>query len=233
MSTSAYEDLSLAYEPETLVYRSGMEAPWLKAQLAMPGRSQVGLARFLNLDQAIVNRMSNGGRSIKADEADKIRSYLAATDRNPAANPLAPVPVSASVLPVRGIVEAGSWREVGLSDTAEFLPVPSRILGDGTFALRVAGASMDQHYPDGTFVIVRPWQGGAFPIGKRVVIQRTRPDGLCEATVKELVRAADGELQLWPRSNDPRHQTPVPLADVDGVSVELIGTVVWKMQPEE
>jgi hypothetical protein len=28
---------------------------------------------------------------------------------------------------------------------------------------------MDQHYPDGTYVMVRQWSGGALPVGRRVV----------------------------------------------------------------
>ncbi len=51
----------------------------LKAELQKPGRSQSGLARYLGIDQAAVNRMVNGKRDIKARELEKIGQYLADT----------------------------------------------------------------------------------------------------------------------------------------------------------
>lgn len=60
--------------------RFGIDADWLKAELAKPGRSQSALARFMKLTTpAIVNRMVQGNRDISAREADQIRAYLAAT----------------------------------------------------------------------------------------------------------------------------------------------------------
>lgn len=213
-----------------------MDHNWLKAELEKPGRSQSALARFLDLEHAsIVNRMVKGVRQIKATEADKIRAYLAATARSGDAtftrtgdganNP--------SHLVVRGTVEAGNWREKGLSDLSdlELLVAPQSIVDTGAFALRVVGPSMNKHYQDGSYIVVEPWAGGPMPIGKHVVVEREKPDGTVESTVKDLVRNAAGDLELWPRSHSALHQSPIPFANEESVVVRLVGRVSWAITP--
>jgi SOS-response transcriptional repressor LexA len=215
-----------------------MDAEWLKTELLGRGRSQSALARFMGVVPEIVNRIVNGKRQIKAHEADQIRAYLAATrDGAPASTSHISARLNtAAFLTVRGSVEAGSWREVAFSDVEvhelETLPAPQSIVDSGAFALRVSGPSMDRLYREGTFVIVQPWHGGPLPFGRRVIVERERKDGLIETTVKELVRGADGEPELWPRSNHPAHQTPLLFKDMDGVTVRLAGLVVSSYQPE-
>lgn len=220
-----------------------MDAAWLKSELEKPGRSQSALARHLGVVPEIVNRIVHGRRQVKSHEADKIRDYLAQTDpENPATtharggaalSRLAQPTLPTARLPVRGIVEAGSWREsVALSDFAqdqETLIAPRSVVDSGSFALRVVGPSMDRLYPDGSYVVVQPWQGGPLPYGKRVIVERSR-DGLIETTVKELVRGDDGEPELWPRSNHPAHQAALIYRDEDA-TLRIIGVVTWFMGP--
>lgn len=211
-----------------------MDSEWLKAELQKPGRSQSALARQLGVVPEIVNRIVHGRRQVKAHEADAIRAYLAATETGTPATfaRVAPRPIATSTLPVRGTVEAGSWREVAFSDFGqdfETLIAPQSIVDSGAFALRVAGPSMDLMYPDGSFVVVQPWHGGPLPFGKRVIVERHR-DGLVETSVKELVRGSDGEPELWPRSSHPAHRTPIPYKEGD--TLHLVGVVVWSMRPD-
>ena len=231
----SYDITSIAGARRFALYRFAMEAPWLKAELDKPGRSQSALARFLGLDQSSVNRMCKGTRQIKALEAEKIHAYLAATAQagdGKLNHETRQVP--ASRLKVVGVVEAGSWREVAFAEDFDppTLEAPAPIVESGAFALRVAGPSMDKLYRDGTYIVVEPWHGGPLPVGRRVVVEREKPDGTVETTVKELVMGSDGELELWPRSNHPAHQTPVPYKDVDGVTVRLIGRVTHAIVPE-
>lgn len=215
-----------------------MDAEWLKAELDKPGRSQSALARFMGLAPESVNRIVNRKRGIKAAEADQIRAYLNATAGVGGVTfpHISPRPTEAHLLTVRGTVEAGSWREVPFSDLdvheAETLPAPRSVVDSGAFALRVSGPSMDRKYPDGSYVIVQPWHGGPLPVGRRVVVERSRPDGLVETTVKELVMGAGGELELWPRSSHPSHQTPVLYKDLDEVTVRVVGVVIASHIPE-
>jgi SOS-response transcriptional repressor LexA len=210
-----------------------MEPDWLRKELKKPGRSQSALARFLGLDASSVNRMTHGTRQIKASEADKIRLYLVSTG----GGELSHIPAGeiARHIPVLGTVEAGAWREVANDEVIEPFSIPvveHRIFDGETFALKVSGPSMNLHYPDGSFVLVRPWAGGPLPFGKRIVVRRIRPDGLYETTIKELTRNSRGESELWPRSADPRHQTAVPF-DGDGVTVEIVGRVIANLSFEE
>lgn len=220
------------------VTQSPMDPKWLKDELAKPGRSQTGLAKWLGYDHpSIVNRMCSGDRQIKALEADKIREYLTVTERGSPATltHIAPKPAPTALLTVKGTVEAGSWREVALADLEhdpETLIAPRSVVDSGAFALRVAGPSMDRLYPDGSYVVVQPWHGGHLPYGKRVVVERSR-NGLVETTLKELVRNEAGEAELWPRSTHPAHQTPVVYKEgEEGSMVRIIGVVMWSMRPE-
>lgn len=219
------------------VTKPHMDAQWLKDELAKPGRSQSKLARYLGLEHAsIVNRMCNGERQIKAAEADRIREYLAATEKGGAATltRIAPKPAPAALLTVRGTVEAGSWRELTLTDfdhDLETLPAPRSVVETGAFALRVAGPSMDLLYPDGSYVVVQPWHGGPLPFGKRVVVERNR-DGLVETTIKELVRGPKDEPELWPRSTHPAHQAPIVYKGDGDITVNIVAIVIWSMRPD-
>jgi phage repressor protein C with HTH and peptisase S24 domain len=49
---------------------------WIEEQLKLTGKTQRGLARALNLDNSIVNRLVRGGREIKAAELPLIERYL-------------------------------------------------------------------------------------------------------------------------------------------------------------
>jgi SOS-response transcriptional repressor LexA len=213
-----------------------MDTEWLKAELAKPGRSQSALARHLGVVPEIVNRIVHGRRQVKANEADVIRAYLAATESGVPATltRIAPHASTTAPLPVKGTVEAGSWREsVALSELGyepETLIAPRSVVDSGAFALRVAGPSMDLLYPDGSYVVVQPWHGGHLPFGKRVIVERSR-DGLIETTVKELVRGSNGEPELCPRSSHPAHQKPIAYKEED-VTIRLVGVVIWSMRPD-
>lgn len=221
----------MAQEVVVGLAKGHMDPKWLKAELSKPGRTQAGLAAHLGYDASKVNRMCSGARQVKAWEADKIREYLALTtpETNVAGATFrhASLPlVQASLLEVRGIVEAGSWREVAFQDIfpPETVEVQPGAVSPGAFALKIRGPSMDLYYPSGSHVIVRPCLGETPQVGKHVVIERER-DGLVETTLKELVQARDGTLELWPRSRHPAFQSPIPYDDAEHSRVRIIGVV--------
>jgi|GEM_PF-1547379 len=141
---------------------------------------------------------------------------------------------------VIGILQAGLFR------TAEELPpeerkslaLPANIpysdhdLG----AFKVLGPSMDQFYPDGSYVIVAPSIGlgsGWVPeSGQHVIVQRRNSWGEFEATIKE-VRYDGDKVMLWPRSNHPDFQKPweltpePPSEDAGADGIRITGLVVW------
>lgn len=197
----------------------------LDLELKKPGRSQSALARAMGVDPAIINRMVRGLRQIKAVELPLIDAYLRATGEAP----FAPEPVD--TVPVVGAVEAGAWREPGLWDGGEDVPIMASAANGDLFALRVVGSSMNLRYPEGTYVIARKWEGGDWPVGKNVIVQRTDGGGKVETTLKELVMGEDG-LELWPRSSDPRFQEPV-MYKADDATVEIIGRVISSYRVED
>lgn len=213
-----------------------MDHKWLKDELARPGRSQAACARAIGLEQSAMNRIVNGGRKILADEARAILEYLRATSNGaPFAPPLDGLaPLGVNYLPVLATVEAGAWREAdeySPRGEAEIPVVGGKMLAQGAFALLVQGSSMNELYPPGVHVIVEPWRGGPLPYGSRVAVKRTRSDGLTEYTLKELRRGPKGD-ELWPRSTDPKHRLPIPLADDGSITVELVGRVVASYRTE-
>lgn len=152
-----------------------------------------------------------------------------AADRGAITRP-SPPPKPIRRIPVLGEVAAGLWREV-MPKTA--LDAESHISLDvdgyertKLYALRVVGTSMDKFYPEGRFLVVAPAAEAGVRDGDHVIVERSRA-GLIETTVKELV-VDSGRLVLWPRSNDPAHQTPIIILnhedDQDGP--RIVGVVV-------
>jgi len=138
-----------------------------------------------------------------------------------------------------GEVAAGVWREAFEWPQHEWLPVlisvPDERYPDvQRRALRVRGDSMDQIYPDGSFVVfVRLSDIGRKPqTGDRVVVLRHR-HGTTEATVKEYSRDSAKRRWLLPRSTNPAHsafQIDAP-RDNDEI-VDVMGLVVGSQRIE-
>lgn len=111
---------------------------------------------------------------------------------------------------VKGVVSAGDWVEAFELPQEDWVVFMGRegvtAEPDHRFGLRVKGDSMDEIYPEGTIIECVSVFGRTEPMpGKKVVVIRTRHDGLVEATVKELAEV-DGEIWLRPRSRNPIHQ---------------------------
>lgn len=137
-----------------------------------------------------------------------------------------------------GEVAAGVWREAVEWPRSEWLPflisfVDERHPGAQRYALRVAGDSMDEVYPDGSYVvIVKLADIGARPKpGDRVVVLRHR-QGQTEATVKEYRRDAEKRVWLVPRSSNPAHDSILVDKSSDADTVEIMGLVVGSQRIE-
>jgi len=139
-------------------------------------------------------------------------------------------------LPVRGETAAGKWLEFDDLDTELYPPIlaiAGRYPVEEQFVYRVSGPSMDKaRIFDGDFVICVPyWHVRTAPTpGDLVVVERKRGP-VFERTIKELQMAGD-EYELWPRSTDPRFQSPIKvpknhdLLEEDGTTIEIVGLVI-------
>lgn len=149
---------------------------------------------------------------------------------------LEPAPIGPS-LHVKGLVAAGEWVEAfewpeqdweimtGRPDVTADL--------DHRFGLLVSGDSMNDVYPEGTYIeCVSVFGRAEIAPGKKVVVLRHREDGLIEATVKELVEI-DGELWARPRSSNPVHQAFKLDQPEEGITeTRIAAVVVGSMRPE-
>jgi SOS-response transcriptional repressor LexA len=150
-----------------------------------------------------------------------------------------PIHKIASAINVVGSVQAGRWSEAMLWDEGERYPIAQTLpekWAKIAFGLEVLGNSMNLIYPESSVVVCvnLPDYGKPLISGQRVVVQRTKKDGLVEATVKELVIDGQGRQWLWPRSNDPQFQTPW---NPDGAGpnirkIEVVAVVVGSYRPE-
>lgn len=131
-----------------------------------------------------------------------------------------------------GEVAAGIWREAFEWDREEWKPIlmgvrDARYPKARRTALLVRGDSMDELYPDGSYVIfVRFDEIATRPRpGNKIVLLRHR-QGLVEATIKIFSKDAGGKSWLVPKSSNPKY-TAIALDEPDeGVSAEVMGLVV-------
>jgi SOS-response transcriptional repressor LexA len=127
---------------------------WINEALTFSGLSQTALAKHLtkklgrSIDKAAVNKMTNGGRNIKADEAYAISEITG--------YPMLDLGASITTVPLLDEVAAG-----GLADPKSQIPVEDVTLlafadlGPGEFfALKVKGDSMDRISPEDSTIIV-------------------------------------------------------------------------------
>lgn len=141
-------------------------------------------------------------------------------------------------IPVRGYLQAGHWMEsfeVAPPDQFDVAVTSSPSLArEPLYAAIVRGTSMDLVYPDGTIVILRKMTGGVGDLqpGKRYHVERTRPDGQVENTLKTVRRSNDGVVWLCPESTDPQFAAPVRLDAEPGSTIRLRGRVVMAIISE-
>lgn len=135
---------------------------------------------------------------------------------------------------VIGLVEAGVWREaVELpSEDQEVFPMPAMAGYENmeVFGLRVSGPSMNKVFPDGSiayFVRVPDVE----PMVDDMVVVVAKRGPLYETTLKQMGRDKRGRIALYPRSTDPRFQSPVYPEDAGADEVSVIGVAIAKHEP--
>lgn len=145
-----------------------------------------------------------------------------------------------SYLPVRHKVAAGVWLSVD-EYSQDFPEPPQAVAPDARYAEwpqwleLVEGESMNVIIPAGRYVhVVDAIEMGYAPShGDIVIVERRRMGGhLRERTIKEVKINGRG-VELWPRSTDPKYQSPVVLSDSDETTeVCIVGKVIgvyWSM----
>jgi transcriptional regulator with XRE-family HTH domain len=205
----------------------------IRAARKAAGLTQAELASRLGVPQSVISDWEN----------EKLKSFVdhAAAIHRALKIPLDVLLRSSPISPVRGIevvgmVQAGVWR-----NAVEWPPEERTLLpvvgvngyeGARLSGLKVAGASMDLLYPDGSYVIVVSSEDTDVRHGDRVVVYRAKGE-LTEASLKEVRVDADGRVGLWPRSSSPEHQEPIYLEPGDQDGPEIAYVVVGRFSMED
>jgi SOS-response transcriptional repressor LexA len=195
-------------------------------------------ADAIGIPVATYTQHENGTRGLPAGKARIYAHAFSVTPewllygRGPVQGGRADPMAAARRVPVRGVVQAGAWSEVGVEEAPHdwtFFEAQEYQRAE-LFALDVRGPSMNRVFPDGSRVIcAQPHEAGVRD-GDFVAVRRAR-GGLVETTLKQLVVEGD-EIMLYPRSTDPAHQTPLRLerAPDSQEGPEVIGVVVGRTE---
>lgn len=212
----------------------------LALALEAEGMSISELARKLGTNRQNVSRWASGEIGIKPAVAKRIAEILTVSAeslvmREPAKE--LDVPLRPQYVHVRGTIAAGVWLE---HDDAPQMTDVVPIIGGRWSALeqwgyRVSGPSVDMlRIFDGDYVICVPYfDARRWPTQDDVVVVERRRGHTIERTVKQLVVTPNG-CELWPRSSDPRFQSPLQVnrqgegTEDDGTTVEIVGLVIWR-----
>ncbi len=218
---------------------------WLEDRLdELPGKNQAGLARALGTTESRISELKSGNWKIPTNKARiaakylelEVNSILSLIEGVDTEEPLQAVYVV-------GEVRAGAFHEAIEWDHSQWSSAPvtydPRYPRCRQFGLRVSGPSMNQEYPEGSTVVCVSLLELPEDLKHEdhVIVHRRGPDGLVEATVKELRKDSAGRFWLWPRSYHPEHQQPWPAPDpVDGgdnddlrITAKVIGS--YKTRP--
>ena len=149
------------------------------------------------------------------------------------------LPPAASLIarraPVRGLVAAGLWleddRQIGDDTPVPASPNPT-YANRPQIAFKVVGSSMDRLVTEGEYVICVDF--AETPMHLRngdIVVAERRRGGATERTIKR-VKTVDGNIELWPDSDDPAHQEPISLGGGgDSGEVLVVGFVIGFYRP--
>lgn len=205
-------------------------------------RSRLGLtqnefAEQLGVTQATVSRWESGAEP--EQENLVALANLEGISLDEFTGRVYPAPLKMDSTEVLGAVQAGTW-STALEWPPDrryqvfFKPV-STYREIKTFGLEVLGSSMDKVYPPGSVLICVKLLDlhRELRSGERVIVYQVRGDEI-EATAKEYIVDEEGQIWLWPRSNDPRHQTPLtyptPGTGVDEIRIHAV--VIGSYRPE-
>jgi len=193
------------------------------------GLSQQALADRIGTSQPQIKRLEDGARKLTKEWAERLAPALQTS-----AEALMFGKGGPKGMPVLGIIEAGQFRDISLIDQSEERPSiavarDERFPHAEQYALQVSGDSMDELFPDGSYVTCANWAETGMELRPGLILHIERTIGsLVETTLKEI--QGGKPFILKPRSSNPKHK-PVPLAGSDGVEVTVRGLVTGKWEP--
>ncbi|NML88735.1 hypothetical protein HHL26_06595 [Sphingobium sp. TB-6] len=175
----------------------------LLAELKRLGVKGKEIAVVLGIAPSAVTGLYRGTRQLKLDEARKLMQWISGENTRE--------------IPLIGMAGAGRWVEaVELTDTR--LEIPKVIDAPGTFAVTVAGDSMNLVLPEGAFAIVDVKQNELF--SGNIYLLKNEEN---EATIKVY---RNDPARFEPQSTNPEHE-PIILGNRN---YQVIGRVTGALQ---
>lgn len=212
---------------------------WMRGTLDASGQTVKAWAEAAGVAPSTVHRALKDDYEFITSSRTLNKLATAAGVAAPDATATETLLAKAEFLPIRYDVGAGLWQEMPDSDiflgTGTVAPDPA-YSGFPQWLERVQGDSMDREYRPGDLVhVVDAYRlGYAARHGDHIILVRRRQGGgEVERTIKEVVRTAEA-FEFWPRSNNPRWNSPIILSDGladDGTEVEVAGLVVGSYRP--
>lgn len=142
---------------------------------------------------------------------------------------------SVTLVPVSGIVRAGTWQEAepGGLEVQHYVPSALDTPAEWQYAYTVEGTSLNKIANPGDTLICLDLIKSATPIEDNdlVIVERLRFGGqMLERTAKRVRRTTTG-FELWPESNDPLYQEPIHLDGGDEhdetTEIRVSAKVLW------
>lgn len=188
------------------------------------GMTLTDLAARLGVTRQAVGAWEKGG----IPRPDKIPAIAAALDVDIAWLERGASYGGGRLMPVKGEVAAGTWREAVELEDLEPIPVsPSKgYPAEAQFALLVRGTSINKIASDSEYlIVVDVLETGISPrSGDIVVVRRTR-HGVTEASAKRLA-GSPGNWTLEFESTDPKYQGTMSIGENDDDTEIVISAIV-------
>lgn len=172
---------------DTTCFHGNMDVEQLKKLMVENGDTQVGLAKLVGISPDKLSKVLHGKRSLKLHEANILRAYYGLDKPKEAP----------AMLPIVGLISAGSWQE-GFPSVRGYMPSPDQRLSADSFVVIVEGDSMNLVAEEGEGIIVDPRDTNLVDKGYYVVRNESG-----EMTFKQY---REGPARLEPCSTNSDHK---------------------------
>lgn len=203
------------------------------------GMTQQQLAELAGTSQPQIKRLEKGQRTLSKDWAERLAPHLRVTAEHLMFEKPLHKRLEVTGLRVMGIIKAGDWKDISILGDDDTEPEVFQVARDPRFPradqylLKVEGDSMNEMFPDGSYVICVNFadSGLALKTGQIVHVERTLAEThLVETTLKQVNIQAPDRISLRPRSTNPVHKEVILDGD-ESIEVQVRGIITGKYEP--
>jgi transcriptional regulator with XRE-family HTH domain len=203
------------------------------------GLTQQELGDLVGTSQPQIKRLEKGQRTLSKEWAERLAPHLGVSAEHLMFEKNTSQQLEVAGLRVMGKIKAGDWRDISIladdDDDPEIIQVArdKRFPHAKQYALHVDGDSMNELFPDGSYVTCVDFADSGLMLkpGLIVHVERTMAGThLVEATLKEVNALGARKWSLKPRSSNPVHKEFVLNGD-EATEIKVLGVVTGKWEP--